>query len=163
MCNTNDAVVLVVDDCEDNLFLMETILLQDGYRVETACSGEQGIQKIHQLVPNLIILDMMMPGMTGAEVIEQLKPFPHLTRIPIIICTANTYIRKINLEGVANICYKPIDIGDILIKVNSLVTCCDDINNSTVILEHQNLLANCDSELLTVEKLQQQGYKIYIN
>ena len=173
MCNTKDAVVLVVDDCEDNLFLMETILVQDGYRVETACSGDRGIQKIHQLIPNLIILDMMMPGMTGAEVIEQLKPFPHLAQIPVIICTANTCIKRNNLEKVASICYKPIDIGDILTKVNSLVACCNDINNSTIIsnaeeddalyLEHQNLLANSDSELLTVEKLQEQGFKIYKN
>ena len=173
MCDIKDAVVLIVDDCADNLFLMETILVQDGYRVETACSGEQGIQKIHRLVPDLIILDMMMPGMTGAEVIEQLKPFPHLAQIPIIVCTANTCIAKPDLKTVASICYKPIDISDVLTKVNSLVACCGSNNNSTIILdvdeddplylEHQDLLANSDNKFLSPEKLQEQGYKIFGN
>ena len=173
MCDIKDAVVLIVDDCADNLFLMETILLQDGYRVETACSGKQGIQKIHQLIPDLIILDMMMPGMTGAEVIEYIKPFPHLAQIPIIICTANTYIAKPDLKTVASICYKPIDISDVLTKVNSLVACCGNINSPTTILdvdegapfylEHQELLANSDSKFLSLEKLQSKGYKIFEN
>lgn len=168
MCEIKDAVVLVVDDCEDNLFLLETILVQDGYKVETACSGGQAIEKIHQLVPDLVILDMMMPGMTGTEVIEQIKPFSHLAQIPIIICTANAYIAKQDLSGVANICYKPIEIGDMLTRVNSLIACCDRISSPTIVLdinqndplyaEHQNLLANVDSEFSILEKLNQQGY-----
>lgn len=61
MCKIKDALVLVIDDCEDNLFLMELILVQDGYKVEKASSGKEGIAKIQKLIPDLIILDMMMP------------------------------------------------------------------------------------------------------
>ena len=171
MCEIKDAVVLVADDCADNLFLMETILVGDGYRVETACSGEQAIREIHRLVPDLIILDMMMPGMTGAEVVERIKPFAHLAQIPIIICTANTYLKQQDLQGIANICYKPINIREMLTTVNSLVACCDRINSSTIVLdieqddplylEHQDLLAHSHDAQITWEKLRGQGYKIY--
>lgn len=169
MCDLKDAVVLVIDDCEDNLLLMELILVQDGYSVEKASCGKEGIEKIHQLVPDLIILDMMMPDMTGLEVIEHIRPHCHLSHIPIIICTANKHINRDDLK-IKNICYKPVDINSILMQVNSLIACCDQIKSPTVIVdvyhngsphfEHQQLLSNFYDEILTRETLQRKGYEI---
>lgn len=127
MCDVKDALVLVIDDCEDNLFLMELILMQDGYKVEKASNGKEGIAKIHQFVPDLIILDMMMPDMNGFDVIEQIKPYQHLSHIPIIICTANKFVQKKNIQEVASVLYKPIDIESILTQINSLIACCNNI------------------------------------
>lgn len=145
MCNVKDAVVLVIDDCEDNLFLMEMVLLQDGYKVETASCGAEGIKKIHQLVPDLIILDMMMPDMTGLEVVEHIKPYKDLARIPILLCTANRFIQQKDvdrIEEINDICYKPYDIGEIIAKINSLIACCDFGSTPilTVKTNHNNLL-----------------------
>lgn len=125
MCDAKDALVLVIDDNLDNLFLMKLILIQSGYKVETACCAKEGLEKIHKLVPDLVILDMMMPDMTGFEVIEQIKPHRHLSKIPIVICTANEFVQKKNMEEVNDVCYKPIDIEDILARINSLIACED--------------------------------------
>ena len=121
MCGKKDIVVLVIDDCQDNLFLMELILLKEGYKVEKANCGKEGVRKIHQLLPDLIILDLMMPDMTGIEVIEHIRPYQHLSGIPVLMCTANKFVQQDDIVEVKNICYKPIDIGEILTQVHSLV------------------------------------------
>lgn len=171
MCDKKDAIVLVVDDCEDNLFLMELILAQDGYKVEKASCGIEGIEKIHQLVPDLIILDVMMPDMSGFEVVEKIKPHQHLSQIPILFCTANKFTDETVIEKVADVCYKPIDISEILRKVNSLIACCGSIKSPTLIvdvvetddplyLEYQQFLSHFRDEVATFELLQSQGYEI---
>lgn len=125
MCNQKDALVLVIDDNPDNLFLMEMVLAQEGYRVETATCGREGLAKIHKLRPDLIVLDMMMPDLTGFEVIEQIESYQNLAKIPIIICTANKFVQKKNIAEVIDVCYKPIEIENMLAKVNSLIACDD--------------------------------------
>ena len=122
MCDIRDVVVLIIDDCQDNLFLMELILTEEGYQVAKASSGKEGVKKIHELLPDLIILDMMMPDMTGLEVIEHVQPHPHLANIPILVCTANRFIHQDDFIEVKNICYKPIDINNIIKQIHSLVT-----------------------------------------
>lgn len=123
MCKTKDAVVLIIDDCQDNLFLMELILIEDGYKVEKASSGKEGVIKIHKFIPDLIILDLMMPDMTGLEVIEHIQPHQHLSNIPVLLCTANRFIHQEDVVKVESVCYKPIDIDNILTQVHSLITC----------------------------------------
>jgi len=102
---------------------MELILVTDGYNVEKAGCGREGLAKIHNIVPDLIILDLMMPDMTGLEIIEHIRPFERLTRIPIILCTANRFIYQNDIVEIENICYKPIDIDNILNQVHSLTAC----------------------------------------
>jgi len=123
MCETKDTVVLIIDDCQDNLFLMELILMEEGYKVEKASCGKEGVRKIHQIVPDLIILDLMMPDITGFEVIEEIRPYQHLSNIPILLCTANRFVPQNEITRVKNICYKPIDVSKIIMQVHSLITC----------------------------------------
>lgn len=130
MCITKDAVVLVIDDCQDNLFLMELVLGSGGYKVATACNGKEGIAKTIELTPNLIVLDMMMPDMSGAEVIEYIQADGKLAKIPIILCTANKRISKEQVRGIVDICYKPFDIEDMMARVGSFIECCQNAHNS---------------------------------
>ena len=132
MCHIKDTLVLVIDDNPDSLLLMELTLLQDGYNVEKACCGKEGVTKIHQLVPDLIILDVMMPDMTGFEVVEHIKLYEHLSHIPIIICTANNFVCQENAEKVEGFFYKPINIDNILAQVNSLLARCHSVNSTTL-------------------------------
>ncbi|QKE63757.1 two-component system response regulator [Aquipseudomonas campi] len=82
------ATVLVVDDTPDNLMLM-TDLLKDRYRVKAANSGEKALRVLQgDPLPDLILLDIMMPGLSGYEVAEQLKQDPRTRHIPIIFLTA---------------------------------------------------------------------------
>lgn len=80
--------ILIVDDEEDVLELVQYNLDRSGYHVETAGSGEQALIKTRKKLPDLIILDLMLPGIDGLEVCKQLKSHVKTEGIPIIMLTA---------------------------------------------------------------------------
>ncbi len=80
--------ILVVDDEEDILELLKHNLLREGFIVETAVDGEQVLQKLRARQPDLIILDLMLPGMDGLEVARRLKADSRTAKIPILMVTA---------------------------------------------------------------------------
>ena len=104
--------ILVVDDCQDNLFLMQLILENQGYQVEMANSGAEALHKLNCQRFDLVLLDLMMPKMNGYEVINYLRD-RNLPFIPVFLVTANKYVsRKQAIAAGANgIIYKPIDIN----------------------------------------------------
>ena len=112
--------ILVVDDIEDNLFLMQLLLETQGYQVDTAQSGQAALDRLHiEGIPDLIILDLMMPGMNGYEVIDYLRNQDNLPDIPILLVTANTSVnhQQANEAGANEVLYKPLDIKQFLTKV----------------------------------------------
>jgi two-component system alkaline phosphatase synthesis response regulator PhoP len=82
--------VLVVDDEEDILELVRFNLSKEGYRVECTTTGEAAIESIKATQPDLMVLDLMLPGMDGFEVARYLKKNPETRRIPIVMLTAKT-------------------------------------------------------------------------
>ena len=113
--------VLVVDDCEDNLLLMELLLQNEGYAIESANSGRKGLAKFDEQQPDIIILDLMMPDISGLEFVRQLKDKYDISRIRIILLTANTNISHKDVKDIDAVCYKPFDIYKILDKIHSLL------------------------------------------
>jgi len=85
MANEN---ILIVDDEEDVLELVRYNLDRNGYQVQTASSGEEALTKARKRLPDLIILDLMLPGIDGLEVCRQLKRDAKTDHIPIIMLTA---------------------------------------------------------------------------
>ena len=86
----NSDVVLIVDDVPDNLAVLHDALDESGYTVLIATSGEAALQRARQAVPDIVLLDAMMPGMDGFEVARQLKAMPETAHIPIIFMTGLT-------------------------------------------------------------------------
>jgi two-component system alkaline phosphatase synthesis response regulator PhoP len=82
------ANILVVDDEEDILELVKLNLSRDGYEVLTCETGEQALVIARSKLPNLVILDLMLPGIDGLEVCKKLKKDPKTEHIPIIMLTA---------------------------------------------------------------------------
>jgi signal transduction histidine kinase len=80
--------ILAVDDMPINLELLEEILSTRGHRLRTALSGEEALQRIAEKTPDLIILDVMMPGMDGFEVCENIKTREATSGIPVIFVTS---------------------------------------------------------------------------
>ncbi len=80
--------ILVVDDEEDVLELVKYNLEKNGYRVTTASTGEEAINKARSILPNLVLLDLMLPGIDGLEVCKQLKSNPKTEHVPVIMLTA---------------------------------------------------------------------------
>ena len=82
------ARILVVDDVPDNVEILRMRLESLGYEVVTAVDGEQGLAMAREALPDLILLDIMMPGIDGLEVVRRLKADRSLPFIPVIMVTA---------------------------------------------------------------------------
>jgi len=82
--------ILVVDDEEDIRELISYNLINEGYQVTTAASGEAGLIKAREKQPDLILLDLMLPGLDGLDVYRELKKKQGTSHIPVIIVTAKT-------------------------------------------------------------------------
>jgi class 3 adenylate cyclase len=121
MASQNKPRVLVVDDTPDNLFLMSA-LLEDRYDVVTAESGAQALEAVRASPPELILLDIMMPGMDGYEVMRRLRKEPATADIPVIFLTALTSPEEeqhgLDL-GAADYITKPISPPIVLARVNA--------------------------------------------
>lgn len=81
--------VLVIDDSEDSAKLLAYDLTDAGYEVELAFSGDEGITRAVNQSPDIILLDMRMPGLSGLETLQKLKQFPETEGIPVIMISAN--------------------------------------------------------------------------
>ncbi|MER3433822.1 MAG: response regulator [Leptolyngbya sp. ERB_1_1] len=116
---SNNRRVLVVDDIADNLILLQTVLESEGYIVETALSGKVALDKIEQSHPDLVLLDIMMPGLNGYEVTRRVRQSERFASLPIVLLTAHDeYFQKPYREvGANDLIRKPIDFDELLDKV----------------------------------------------
>lgn len=93
LADPKDKLVLIVDDDESILDLMEHVVKKEGFRVERGCDGQEAVQKAQSLSPDLIILDFMLPGMGGFEVVKELQG-GETVRIPILVVTGRHLDRQ---------------------------------------------------------------------
>jgi len=113
--------VLVVDDSETNLVLLEAILEDEGFDVKTAYTVKDAIGLLGDYLPDLILLDLLMPNENGFDMLKKLRLNTQYSRIPVIIVTA--FANKENSAmafdlGAVDLIEKPIDIQLFLEKVN---------------------------------------------
>lgn len=87
-------VVLVVDDDPDMLALINTMLRRSGYVVMRASSAELALHLIKSFMPNLCVVDVLMPDMDGFELCEEIRRIPHTANVPIIVLTALNTIKS---------------------------------------------------------------------
>jgi len=111
------ALVLVIDDDPAARDLLVHALEREGLKVETAASGEEGLRLAHALRPNVITLDVMMPGLDGWAVLAALKSDPQLRRIPVIMLTMVDEREHGFTLGAADYLTKPIDRGQLLAAI----------------------------------------------
>lgn len=81
-------MILVVDDNDDSLRIIQAVLQNNGYEVEVERNGKGALERVRQKTPELMLLDVMMPEMSGIEVLEKLRSSPQTSRIPVILLTA---------------------------------------------------------------------------
>jgi len=81
----NKKTILIVEDDKFLRDLMNQKLLREGFNTEEAVDGEQGVQKIKEAKPDLVLLDLILPGIDGFEVLSKIKEDPSLAAIPIIV------------------------------------------------------------------------------
>lgn len=117
--------ILIADDNENNRTLIKTKMEQDGYVVELAENGLEAVNKAEESVPDLIILDIMMPVMDGFEALKRLKEKDKTRYIPVIMLTARsgTTDKVRSLEsGAEDYVVKPYSLAEISARVKSLLS-----------------------------------------
>ncbi len=114
--------ILVVDDLPENVFILQDRLEKEGHRVITAYDGNSGVEKAFAENPDLILLDIMMPGLDGLEVCKILLNDKRTKQIPIILVSAKTEAQDIKqgLEsGAFDYITKPFNKIELLARVHS--------------------------------------------
>jgi CheY-like chemotaxis protein len=114
--------ILVIDDDPGLLVFLQKRLDLAGYRVMTAGSGEPGLQKMKNDLPDLVIADVLMPGMDGFSFVREMRADTRLTKIPVIVVTAQEEFGDIfKMEGVQGFFPKPIDVEMLMEKIVELI------------------------------------------
>jgi putative two-component system response regulator len=116
--------ILIVDDEEPNRKLLTSLLGVLGYATETALNGIEAIRMTKSFMPDLVILDIMMPDMDGYEACHLIKSDPETTNIPVVIVTAlsdrDSRLKGLNV-GANDFLTKPIDRSELTIRVRNLL------------------------------------------
>ena len=118
------ARILVVDDIAPNVKLLEAKLTSEYYDVVTAMNGEEALKKVDETKPDIVLLDVMMPGMDGFEVCRRMKENPEHAHIPVVMVTAltDTEDRVKGLQsGADDFLSKPVNDTALMARVRSLV------------------------------------------
>lgn len=116
--------ILVIEDNAINLRMVSYALTKQGYEVITATNGLTGFKKINEEHPDLVILDIMLPGLDGYDICEQVRVNPETQKIPIIMTSGKTLQddKDIGMKLGANVYLtKPVSPSEMLSNVKSLL------------------------------------------
>jgi len=136
--------ILIIDDLPENVFILQDRLENEGYEVVTAYDGKNGIAKAVSDMPDLILLDVMMPELSGIEVCKILKLDQATSDIPIIMVTAKSSAddAKEGLEaGAFDYIKKPFDKVELLARINSALKVAE-AHKQVIEAEKRNTYAN---------------------
>jgi len=115
--------ILVVDDAPENIRLLEAVLQPRGYTVDTARSGSEALERLAAEPPDLVLLDVVMPGLDGYEVCRRIRADPATELLPVVMVTAQSGKERLRaLEaGADDFVVKPFDQAELLARVRSLI------------------------------------------
>ncbi len=125
MNETNNGTVLIVDDTPTNLEVLQEVLANANYEVLVAIDGESAIEQVNYARPDIILLDVMMPGLDGFETCRRLKDNPETNSIPVIFMTAlsETSDKVRGFEtGAVDYITKPFQHSEVLARVRTQIT-----------------------------------------
>ena len=145
--------ILVIDDDEHIRDLMKRLLSREGYKVSVASSGEQGMEMARTTKPDVITLDVLMPGQDGWSVLNQLKSDPELAKIPVVMQSILDESNKAFMLGANDYLTKPINrtqIIDVVRRVQS------QSNRRALVVED-----DIDAQTLMAEWLEGDGWEVH--
>ena len=126
---TSDAVILIVEDNEANQLLASAVLEREGYKVEVASSSDEALDRLKRHPPDLILMDVQLPGQDGLTLTRLIKSAPATSAIPVVALTAHAMTGDRELALAAGcIAYisKPIDTRTFGVQVRQFLTAAVD-------------------------------------
>ena len=118
------ANVLIVDDSPTEVHVLTTILERNGFTVSVASSGEEGVEKAKEIIPDLVLMDVVMPGMNGFQATRQISKNEGTAHVPVIIVTTKDQEtdRVWGLrQGAKEYITKPVEESELMAKINSVM------------------------------------------
>lgn len=123
--NPQDFVILIVDDLKQNLKLLNVILEAQGYQTSLALSARDALERLKVMTPDLILLDLMMPDMSGLEACQTIKSEDKYKNIPIMFLTASneeTHLKEAYKLGAEDYITKPFRKDELLGRIKTQLT-----------------------------------------
>ncbi len=119
----DDATILAVDDLPQNIKLLDAVLSPRGFTVLSAGSGQEALDLLSARVPDLVLLDILMPGLDGYETCRRIRSNPATSFLPVVMITASGGEQKVRATeaGADDFITKPFDQAELLARVRSLV------------------------------------------
>ncbi len=124
MSRKNSTKILIVDDSDELRFIMKSYIAEEGYSVEAVASGEECLEKVRTIRPDVILLDIMMPGIHGFDVLKHLKTDAATSAINVIMCSAKDYKPEKDLafqQGAYGYIAKPFSKEELIAVINECV------------------------------------------
>jgi len=124
MSKNNEHKILIVDDSSVNNYLLENILEEKGYKLLIAFDGNEALSMLENETPDLVLLDIMMPGIDGYAILDKINKDEKLKNIPVIMVTSKSEVtdkQKAFEIGATDYIVKPIEIDDLLTKVEKVL------------------------------------------
>ena len=118
------STVLIIEDNDKNMKLARDVLQNKGYRTLEAVTGEDGVKLARDNIPDLVLMDIQLPGINGIEAFKQLRADPKTARIPVVALTASvtpTDRSQITAAGFDAFIGKPINLKEFVETVKRLV------------------------------------------
>ncbi|HWQ46870.1 MAG TPA: response regulator [Longilinea sp.] len=149
------STILVVDDEISGIETIMAILEGQGYQLESAANGYEALERAEQLTPDLILLDVMMPGMDGFEVCRQMRNSHRLAEVPIIILTAlddRTAMLHGLEAGADDFLTKPVDRQELRARIRTITR----LNRYRSLLEQRDGLRKMASQIMQAQEQERQ-------
>lgn len=150
-----NSTILIVDDSPDNIIYLKAVLKGEGFKFFEAINGEEGVIVAKEKLPDLILMDALMPIMDGFEATKILKTTPETERIPILMITAlqdrENRIKALNY-GVTDFISKPFDKTELIARCRSLANMSK--LNQKYVLAASNPLTNLPNKIALIEDIQ---------
>ena len=115
--------VLVVDDSKTELMFLTDLLVKNGFTVKTAENAEDAFRRLAEDKPELILMDVVMPGQNGFQLTRAISRDPQFSSVPIIMCTSkNQETDRVwgMRQGARDYITKPVDAADLMAKIKAL-------------------------------------------
>ena len=115
--------ILLVDDSKTELHVLSELLTKKGYKVRTAENGEEALKRLQEEKPDLILMDVVMPGQNGFQLTRAITRDPDFANVPVIICTSkNQETDRVwgMRQGARDYIVKPVDQEELMGKITAL-------------------------------------------
>jgi DNA-binding response OmpR family regulator len=117
--------ILVIDDDTKLTDLLQLVFESKGFGVTIANSGIQALESLETELPEAVLLDLMMPGMSGLEVCQRIRANPRTSNVPVVVLTAKTGTKskqELLKAGATDYLVKPVPLNDLVSRIGALVS-----------------------------------------